>query len=284
MKTLESQGKTVDEAIFCGLDQMGLSIDEVDIEIIQEGGKGFLGIGAKQCIVRLTEREKADVERILMEQAAELAREKEEKAQRAQERRAERAERPKHAQRDHGGKQEGHSRRHDERRSGRSRHAHDEEPVEERVLGEPCDGGEEAAFLREVLTRMGLNATVECFHDDSSLYMRVSGNNMGILIGRRGDTLNALQYLTSLVANRKEGPFRRIVVDTENYRTKRDQTLVRLAKRMASDVARTGKPVTMEPMNPYERRILHSTLQDHPSVTTYSEGEEPQRRVVIARK
>jgi spoIIIJ-associated protein len=131
---------------------------------------------------------------------------------------------------------------------------------------------------------MGLQARVDCFADDQCLYMRVSGDNMGVLIGRRGDTLNALQYLTSLVANRAEGPYKRVVVDTENYRLKREQTLERLAKRMAEQVERTGNPLSLEPMNPYERRVMHATLQQNPRVRTHSEGEEPHRHVVITKK
>ena len=91
--------------------------------------------------------------------------------------------------------------------------------------------------------------------DEQCLYMRVSGNNMGVLIGRRGDTLNALQYLTSLIANRGDGPYRRVIVDTENYRRKREETLKRLARRMAEQVRHNGKPLSLEPMNPYERRV-----------------------------
>lgn len=108
---------------------------------------------------------------------------------------------------------------------------------------------------------MGMeDAVVDAFSGESGLYLRISGPSMGILIGRRGETLNALQYLTSLIANRQEGEYRRVIVDTENYRGRREDTLKRLAKRMAEDVRRSGKSVSLEPMNPYERRILHASL------------------------
>lgn len=265
MRSIDVTAKSVDEAIFMGIDQLGLSIDQVDIEIIEEGGRRLFGIGSKQCVVRLTERAPEEVERVLEEQEKQAEQENQQKQERQQSRAKERA-----------------SRR-DRDRSRRSRRSHAEAP--EKDWGEPVDGGAEAAFLREVLNRMGMeDAVVEAFADESSLYLRISGPSMGILIGRRGETLNALQYLTSLIANRQEGEYRRVIVDTENYRGRREETLKRLAKRMAEDVRRTGKPVSMEPMNPYERRILHASLQDNPYVSTHSEGEEPFRHVVITAK
>ena len=112
----------------------------------------------------------------------------------------------------------------------------------------------------------------------------MQGDNQGILIGHRGETLDALQYLTSLLVNKGGKDYRRVTLDTEGYRAKREQTLINLANRMAAKVQRSGRRMVLEPMNPYERRILHATLQDNPHVTTHSEGEEPNRRVVIAPK
>ena len=110
------------------------------------------------------------------------------------------------------------------------------------------------------------------------------GDTLGILIGRRGETLDAIQYLTSLQVNRGNDEYVRVVLDTENYRAKREDSLRRLAVRMANRAQKTGRRVVMEPMNPYERRVMHTALQDHPTVTTHSEGEEPNRRVVILLK
>lgn len=277
MRSIEVQAKTVDEAIFKGLDQMGLSIDEVDIEILQEGGRRFLGMGTKQCLIRLTERDQQEIERALAQQAEEAERERQEKERRATERR--KSPRPPREG------QERSQQRSRERGPRNARGVKGAARVPQRDWGEPCEGGKEAEFLRGLLQKMGLEtAKVDCFNDGQCLYMRVSGPSMGVLIGRRGETLNALQYLTSLVANREDGPYKRIVVDTENYRIKREETLTRLAKRMAEDVRRSGKPMALEPMNPYERRVLHATLQSSPYVTTHSEGEEPHRHVVITLK
>ena len=291
MRSIEVQAKTVDEAIFKGLDQMGLSIDEVDIEILEEGGKRFLGMGTKQCLIRLTERDQQEVERALAQQAEEAERERQEKERRAAERhntpRPPRENREMRTERgDRSSQRPPRSRDRGPRNAGNNRgNGKGSAHLPQRDWGEPCEGGKEAEFLRGLLQKMGLEAAkVDCFSDGQCLYMRVSGSSMGVLIGRRGETLNALQYLTSLVANREDGPYKRIVVDTENYRIKREETLTRLAKRMAEDVRRSGKPMALEPMNPYERRVLHATLQGNPYVTTHSEGEEPHRHVVITLK
>ncbi len=294
MRSIEVQGKSVDEAIFRGLDQLGLSIDEVDIEILDEGGKRFLGMGTKQCIIRLTERDKEEVARVLLQQEQaqeEQRKEREQLRQRPPVRDAQPArteDRPQRETRENRQPERSPRPRHLER--PRSAGDNDRPSTQSgnrkpRInWGQPVDGGEEAVFLRETLSKMGLNCQVDCFLDEQCLYMRVSGDNMGVLIGRRGDTLNALQYLVSLVANKGEGPYKRIIVDTENYRIKREETLMRLARRMAEQVKRTGTPLALEPMNPYERRVLHATLQGNPSVTTHSEGEEPHRHVVITLK
>ena len=137
-------------------------------------------------------------------------------------------------------------------------------------------------FLMEVTDRMGVK--VDVYVDDSNednLYIHMVGDTLGILIGRRGETLDALQYLTSLQVNKGRDGYIRVTLDTENYRAKREDSLRRLAQRMANRAQKTGRKVVLEPMNPYERRVLHTALQNHPAVTTHSEGEEPNRRVVI---
>jgi spoIIIJ-associated protein len=141
-------------------------------------------------------------------------------------------------------------------------------------------------FLREVLDKMGIMCEIHIKEDDDVLKVNLVGPKMGILIGYRGETLDSLQYLLSLVINKnnKESEYKRVILDTENYRKKREETLIRLANRLAYKVKRYGKGITLEPMNPYERRIIHSALQNHPDVTTHSEGEEPYRRVVIELK
>lgn len=204
MKSLEATGKTYEEALMAGLAQMELPSDKVDVEVLEEGTKGFLGIGAKPYKLLLTQKDTP--------------------ALRAEE------------------------------------------------------------FLKNVTEKMGLEVSFDIRDEQEALMIEMKGDNQGILIGHRGETLDALQYLTSLQVNKGGKEYRRVTLDTEGYRAKREQTLIALANRMANKVHKSGRRMMLEPMNPYERRILHATLQDHPYVTTHSEGEEPNRRVVIAPK
>lgn len=136
-------------------------------------------------------------------------------------------------------------------------------------------------FLLDVFEKMQINADIDMLEEDESLLLKIKGKDIGIIIGRRGETLDSLQYLTSLVVNKNEDDYKRVVIDIENYRQKREETLVKLADRLAEKVIKYKKPVTLEPMNPYERRIIHSSLQNNKFVETYSVGEEPNRKVVI---
>ncbi|MGM9972481.1 MAG: RNA-binding cell elongation regulator Jag/EloR [Clostridiaceae bacterium] len=141
---------------------------------------------------------------------------------------------------------------------------------------------EARTFLREVLDAMGIKAEIRIKEDNDIININLTGPNMGIIIGYRGETLDALQYLISLVINKGHDiEYKRVILDTENYRTKRQETLKRLAEKTAYKVKKNGKSFKLEPMNPYERRIIHSALQDNPFVKTHSEGEEPYRRVVV---
>ena len=140
---------------------------------------------------------------------------------------------------------------------------------------------EAADFLSDVLSKMNIAANIEKYEDDESITLKITGRESGIIIGRRGETLDALQYLTSLVVNKKSARYKRVTIDIENYREKREETLVRLADRLAERVVRFRRNVTLEPMNPYERRIIHSALQNNNMVETHSVGEEPNRKVVI---
>ena len=165
------------------------------------------------------------------------------------------------------------------------------EPAEpkEIVPAEQADretaAGRAQEFLQELTQFMGVNVSVAVATDEEgNVRVNMDGDTLGILIGRRGETLDALQYLTSLRVNRGQSNYTRVTLDTEGYRAKREEALVRLANRMANRAQKTGRKVSLEPMNPYERRILHSALQDHPAVTTHSEGEEPTRHVVISLK
>jgi spoIIIJ-associated protein len=139
-------------------------------------------------------------------------------------------------------------------------------------------------FLNELFEKMNLEAIVDVTETDDLISVNVSGPKMGILIGHRGETLDAVQYLTGLSVNRESKTYKRVIIDTENYRKKREETLIRLAKRLAHKVHKTRKKIVLEPMNPFERRVIHSTLQKDPYVITHSEGEEPYRKIVIALK
>ncbi|MBR3765046.1 MAG: KH domain-containing protein [Clostridia bacterium] len=142
--------------------------------------------------------------------------------------------------------------------------------------------GKAQSFLKELTHLMGVDVEVAVGTDEEkNVFVQMTGDTLGILIGRRGETLDALQYLTSLKVNRGQDDYTRVTLDTENYRAKREDTLIRLANRMANRAVKTGRKVSLEAMNPYERRIIHSALQANDAVDTHSEGEEPNRHVVI---
>jgi spoIIIJ-associated protein len=200
----EKEAKSVDEAKALALQELGIDENEAEIEVIDEGTKGFLGIGSKGARVKATAK----------------------------------------------------------------------------------DGNAAVAkhFLNDIFGAMGLDVAVSASSGDESLDVFMEGSRMGLVIGKHGDTLDALQYLTSLVVNKGEEDYIRVTIDTENYRGKREETLIKLAKRMAGVVSRTRKSVTLEPMNPNERRIIHSALQEYRNVTTYSTGKDPNRCIVITTK
>lgn len=141
-------------------------------------------------------------------------------------------------------------------------------------------------FLEEILDDMSIECEIHVENTKDLLKVNLVGNDMGILIGRRGETLDSLQYLLSLVINKehKDLRYKRVILDTENYRKKREETLIRLANKLANKVKKTGKNVILEPMNPYERRVIHSALQGNKNISTRSEGDEPYRKVVILPK
>ena len=137
-------------------------------------------------------------------------------------------------------------------------------------------------FLRNILNNMNVQAEIRIKEEKDVVYINLNGPKMGIIIGYRGETLDSLQYLASLVVNKDHSvPYKKVVLDTENYRQKREETLIRVAEKTAYKVRKTRRPYKLEPKNPYERRIIHSALQDNEYVYTFSEGEEPHRRIVV---
>ncbi len=317
MSAYESTGKTVEEAVSEGLKKLGLSIGEVQVDILEEGSKGLFGLfGSKTARVRLTVKEEERRENVFADSLSSYDAERRapKKAEKPPEPakavpqpprevpqapKAERAPKPDKPQRparlnadsaeqapkaERGPKPE--------RIEKPARAPKAEKPALPRMPSEPAvpaeqrdpqsDEGKVQAFLQELTRLMGLEISVHV-HTDEEGNIRVSmqGDTLGILIGRRGETLDALQYLTSLHINRGRQEYTRVTLDSEGYRAKREDALVRLANRMANRAQRTGRKVSLEPMNPYERRILHSALQGHEGISTHSEGEEPNRHVVI---
>lgn len=207
MELQEFKGKSVEEAISEACIQLGVSSDKLDIEVVDKGSTGFLGIGSKPALIRVTMK-KSSLEDIVRK------------------------------------------------------------------------------FLNDVFSAMKLEVDMKISVNEENRYVDIelSGEEMGILIGKRGQTLDSLQYLVSLVVNKECDNYFRVKLDTENYRQRRRETLENLAKNLAYKVKRTRRSVSLEPMNPYERRVIHSTLQNDRNVTTKSEGEEPFRHVVISLK
>lgn len=203
------EGKNVDDAITNACQELGITSDKLEYEVVEEGGSGFLGIGKKDAVIKA--KKKGDVDEIA------------------------------------------------------------------------------ADFLNKVFDAMDLtvklDVKIEEEDKEQTISIDIVGDDMGVLIGKRGQTLDSLQYLTSLIVNKEsDDKFSRVRLDTENYRERRQQTLENLAKNIAKKVKRIKKPVALEPMNPYERRIIHSALQNDKYCTTRSEGEEPYRHVVVVLK
>ncbi len=201
MKFVEKSGKSVEEALRLALIELEATREQVEYEVLEEGSKGFLGIGAKETRIRVSKKDSViDSARV---------------------------------------------------------------------------------FLNSILKEMNIEAELDIEQHDDVLNINMNGEDMAILIGKRGQTLDSLQYLVSLVVNKNKDEYLRVVLDTENYRAKRKETLESLAEKLASKVKKSRKNVILEPMNPYERRIIHSALQNNPNVSTKSEGDEPYRKVVI---
>ena len=297
MRSVESSAKTMEEAISLGLEKLEASIADVTIDIVEEGTKGFLGIGSKPFVVRLTVREEVEeTDDVLGEAHLEDAmKETEKKAEKpaAEKKPRKRSEKPKAEKTEEKAEKPAKESKPKAPKQPKVEEVK-EEPVEEQaaetvpetVMCDPATPeGKEQEFLLGLTTRMGVNVSVNARQDEEgNVRVDMFGDTLGTLIGRRGETLDALQYLTSLYVNRGQEGYTRVTLDTENYRAKREEALRRLANRMANRAIKTGRKVVMEPMNPYERRILHSALQQNDAVTTHSEGEEPNRHVVITLK
>ena len=230
----EKKAKSIDEAIELALAELGIEREKAEIEIIQEPAKGFLGLGAKEAVVKVSGEVSASPAKPVQKKA-DAPKEKKIKTS--------------------GG-----------------------------VYNSDSPAENAKNFITDILNAMGIEVTVTSELVGDVVEVNIEGENMGVVIGKRGDTLDSIQYLTSLVVNQTSEDYIKVSIDTENYREKREEALSALAQRLASKVAKTGRKFALEPMNPYERRIIHSNLQDNEDVTTFSVGQEPYRKVVIAPK
>ena len=286
MKSSEKWGVDVDTAVELALKELKLTRDEVEVEVLEESSNGFLGIGSKLAKVRVTAlndngnnvKEKAtfdDIDAILASLPENAAKELPEEV---------RADYEKFEL------EEQEDARAREKAAAKERKAHNKKryelSMEDTMLYDvkkldPVKGHPIEKFLRDIAEQMGINLDFEVKASNELVFVDITGKDTGTIIGKRGATLDAVQCLASYVVNKDESKYVRVILDAENYRSKREKTLVNLANRLADKVERSRHSVTLEPMNPYERKVIHCTLQNHPRVKTRSEGKDPYRKVVI---
>ena len=281
MEYSEKWGTSIEEAVRLALDDLKLDENQVEVTVLEQPSKGFFGIGSKLAKVRVEKKKETKAEKAEEKYNAQIQQEiekfenkdkKEEPAEKKEP--SEAAERPQQAK--------------------AQKKVQEEEPERElpdineilklNVEMEPVTDHAAISFIKEMTEKMGLDLAVSAKTGENMVYVSIDGKDAGTVIGKRGQTLDAIQYLTSLVVNKDEEKYVRVVVDAENYRTKRGRTLEQLAEKLAKKVVRNRRSVRLEPMNPYERKVIHATLQGHPKVTTRSIGDEPRRRVIIELK
>ena len=290
----EKWGTDVETAVKLALDDLKLTRDEVDVTVLEEPSRGFFGIGSKLALVRVEKKKAAPAPAPVVEEKKEeipavKTVTEEPKTEKVQNNREHKEHREKTGSQKHNNKRDRNNNRSKKEHKNREKFEMVEtlEPVIERVPEEDlsvCENHIALEFLAEVTEQMGLSLDITAKEGGESLYIDIQGKDSGPIIGKRGQTLDAIQYLTSLVVNKDQENYTRVVVDAENYRAKREKTLEMLAIRLANKVAKSKKSVKLEPMNPYERKVIHATLQNHPHVTTKSEGQDPYRRVIIELK
>ncbi len=278
--SIRVSAKTVDDAITEALIQLGVTSDCLEYEVIEKGSAGFLGIGMKQAVIEARRKPGTALEEEDTKIKFDVSLEPEKKPKK---------EKKEPVQAESKVEEKVIS----EKKEVTETPVETVEPVEnipvkkEKETAVVTEESKKAVevFLLDTLKAMGMDVEITSEIDaDGALSIDMKGENMGILIGKRGQTLDSLQYLANRVANKHQSGYVRVKLDTENYRARREETLKHLAKNIAHKVKRNRKPVSLEPMNPYERRIIHSALQSDPYVTTHSEGEEPYRKVVVTLK
>ena len=263
MDYIQVSAKTVEDAVLEAAMKLATTREHLDYEVIEKGSAGFLGFGAKPAVIKA--RALSDEEIAKSEKQPEPVKEVVKQEVKKEVKKAEPVKTVKE-----------------------EKVEAVEEPVKTPVKKEAAAGKEISAedFLKDVFKAMDMVVEIKVTEnkEEKSLDIELAGEDMGVLIGKRGQTLDSLQYLVSLVVNKYSDEYIRVKIDTENYRERRKETLENLARNIAYKVKRTRKTVSLEPMNPYERRVIHSALQNDRYVTTHSEGEEPYRRVVVTLK
>lgn len=267
MKTYEYQGRSVEEAIDAGLEELGVTIGDVNVVVLEEGAKGLFGLfGSRLAKVRLELKHEENLaegaRRVFQDSLSETPDKKEKTA-------------PK--------KKEPARRKESSKKQEKEATEEKSSAITPAEIKEPSSPeGKAQSFLMDVTRLMGVEVEVHAnLDEEGNVRIVFEGDSRGILIGRRGDTLDALQYLTSLYVNKGQEDYTRVTLDSEGYRARREEALIRLAHRMANRARKTGRRVALESMNPYERRIIHSALQKEEGVSTHSEGEDPNRHIVI---
>ena len=282
MKVSEKWGTDVDTAVELALQELNASKEEVDIEVLEQPSRGFFGIGSKLALVRVSLKDKEEDDK--QEFAEEVQEISTEDANVDSEKASEDNTEARHKSPSHKKKKKK-SMRNDRPRDDENQTS---EPVIPEIdmssLNDLEEDNAAFVFLKGLVEEMGIELDVVGKTDGTDLFFLLEGKDSGTVIGKRGATLDAIQYLTSLVVNKGNGEYIRVVVDAENYRAKREKALEKLAKRLAEKVVRSRRPFKLEPMNPYERKIIHATLQKDPRVTTKSEGQDPYRRIHIELK
>ena len=288
MNEITVSAKTVNDAITEASIQLGVTSDQMEYDVIEKGSAGFFGIGSKQAVIRarLKKAEEPKAEEVVEKKPEEKKFENKKNSEKKEFKKEHKEHKEHKEYKEH--KEHKECKEHKEVKKQPQKKEAVAEVTEEKKEIEIAVVTEETMkiceeFLIDVLKAMGMEDVeiLSKVDEDGALSIEMKGDNMGILIGKRGQTLDSLQYLTNRVANKSQDGYVRVKLDTEDYRRRRKQTLENLAKNIAYKVKRTRKPVSLEPMNPYERRIIHSALQGDDRVSTHSEGEEPYRRVVV---
>ena len=279
--SIRVSAKTLDDAITEALIQLGVTSDRLEYNVIEKGSAGFLGIGMKQAVIEAwrkeEKKEEPSLEEIVKEEISSISEESVIKEEKKPEPKKEAA-RPKKEKPAKPAKEK------KEDKPEETKETHVKEQQELAKVEEQTIQAVEQ-FVNDTLKAMDMEVEItSSIDEDGALCVDMKGDHMGILIGKRGQTLDALQYLANRVANKHQAGYVRVKLDTENYRARREETLKHLAKNIAHKVKRNRRPVVLEPMNPYERRIIHSALQSDPYVTTHSEGEDSYRKVVVTLK